>query len=311
MKTLFFSCFIFWNVLAVGQDKKIDQLEILYDQGYYGKVFRKSAKLIALPEYDYSGLPSLYKSLSLFRLSEDEVWFKRHNYAIDEAVKEYRNFMNNERITDYISAHYHEISSLKTYLVDLETKFEKLRLNQEAETLQNFRLTELKGIKAQIDVRKQPEKRQKEVKPKDKDEEDLTENDPVKNDSPSLSFREKMVVYAKSLVGTKYAWSGTDPNGFDCSGFVGYVYRKYGIIIPRSASDQMNEAKKVNVKEAFWGDLVFFASGSRISHVGLVISEKGKDLVMIHSSTSKGVIVTEIDNSDYWKPKLKGAGTFI
>jgi peptidoglycan DL-endopeptidase CwlO len=59
------------------------------------------------------------------------------------------------------------------------------------------------------------------------------------------------------------------------------------------------------------GDLVFFASGSTISHVGLVISNKGENLMMVHSSTSKGVIITEIPTSTYWQGKLKAAGTYL
>jgi cell wall-associated NlpC family hydrolase len=56
---------------------------------------------------------------------------------------------------------------------------------------------------------------------------------------------------------------------------------------------------------------VFFDSGSGISHVGLIISEKGKPLVMIHASSSKGVIITEIEQSDYWLTRLCGFGTFM
>ena len=127
MRYLFLIGFVFCSFLGMSQDRKIDQLEILYDQGYYTKVLRKSSKLIAMPAYDYSGLPSFYKSMALFRLSNDEVWFKCHDYAINEAVISYKDFMDNENIKDYLSAHYHEIASLKTYLVDLETKFKDLR----------------------------------------------------------------------------------------------------------------------------------------------------------------------------------------
>jgi len=83
------------------------------------------------------------------------------------------------------------------------------------------------------------------------------------------------------------------------------------LVIPRTASAQLNGAKKVNVKEAYRGDLLFFSSGKNISHVGLVINKKGENLIMVHASTSKGVIITEIEKSTYWKPKLKAAGTFI
>lgn len=302
MKSVVLICFVFTSYFGSAQDKKIDQLEVLYDQGYYPKVLRKASKLIARPEYDYSGLPSFYKSLALFRMSSDELWFKRHNYAIDEAIRAYINFKDNEKIADYLSAHYHEIASLKTYLVDLETQFTKLRLNATAEKIQKFRLEELKGIKARPDIIKDDK-----TIVKDKG----NKGDESIADRNDLSFREKMAVYAKSLVGTKYKWAGNDPSGFDCSGFVGYVYKKYGIILPRTASAQLEGSKKVKITDADQGDLLFFSSGANISHVGLVISKKGESLVMVHASTSKGVIITEIEKSTYWKPKLKACGTFI
>lgn len=309
MRYLFLIGFIFSSFLGISQDKKIDQLEILYDQGYYKKVLRKSSQLIANPEYDYSGLPSYYKALALFRLSNDEVWFKRHNYAISEAIVAYETFASSDKVTDYIYAHYYEIASLKTYLVDLETKFKNLRLNGTAGDLQKFRLEYLKGIKARPD-KIIPEKDTR----KNQETEELAENDAAQNTDNSgknKSFREKLVVYAKSLVGVKYRWAGRDPSGFDCSGFVGYVHQKYGITIPRTASAQMSGSKKVKLKDAFLGDLIFFSSGSNISHVGMVINNKGEDLIMVHASTSKGVIITEIEKSTYWKPKLKAAGTFV
>ncbi|MGB1103069.1 MAG: C40 family peptidase [Crocinitomicaceae bacterium] len=302
MKKLVFILFAFVSIAAYSQDKKIDQLEILYDQGYYHKVLRKAEKLLAKPEYDYSGLPSFYRALSLLRMASDERWFRRRRNTIEVAIKAYDDFLENENREHYLAAHYHEIASIKTYLVDLETKFSGKQLNKEAELIQDFRMNQLKGIKPRPDF--------KPNKDDDSETEVVAEN-LSESEAKQLSFRQKMVVYAKSLVGVKYVWAGSDPNGFDCSGFVGYVHRKYGLVIPRTASAQMKGAKKVKTKEAFLGDLLFFSSGSGISHVGLVISNKGEDLVMVHASTSKGVIITEIEKSTYWKPRLKSAGTFI
>ena len=311
MRYLVFIAFISASWFGNAQDKKIDQLEILYDQGYYSKVWHKSDKLMVMPEYDYSGLPAFYHALSLFRLANDEAWFKRHNYAIDEAVSAYRKFLESERIADYINAHYYEIASLKTYLVDLETKFEGLRLTAAAAQIQKFRLNELKGIKSRPDII-HDKRTNGEVANKDKLNEIENKDETVSNTNDNYKeFRQKMVVYAKSLVGVKYKLAGNSPDGFDCSGFVGYVHQKYGFTLPRSASDQLAQAKKLKLDEAFMGDLVFFASGSTISHVGLVISNKGENLMMVHSSTSKGVIITEIPTSTYWQGKLKAAGTYL
>ena len=62
---------------------------------------------------------------------------------------------------------------------------------------------------------------------------------------------------------------------------------------------------------AFKGDLVFFGHSGNITHVGLVISDKGAPLSMIHASSSKGIMLTNIETSSYWKPKLKGVGKVI
>ena len=57
--------------------------------------------------------------------------------------------------------------------------------------------------------------------------------------------------------------------------------------------------------------MIFFGKGNAITHVGIVVSEKGEPLTMIHSSTSKGIIITNIETSTYWKSKLKGIGSVI
>ena len=65
------------------------------------------------------------------------------------------------------------------------------------------------------------------------------------------------------------------------------------------------------MKDVQKGDLVFFDNGSGVSHVGIVVSENGQPIVMIHSSSSKGIILTNVDESDYWSQRLHGFGTFI
>ena len=68
------------------------------------------------------------------------------------------------------------------------------------------------------------------------------------------------------------------------------------------------KVKKKNVEK---GDLVFFDNGSGVSHVGIVISEKGEPLKMIHSSSSKGIIITDVSKSEYWSKRLHGFGTYL
>ena len=85
-----------------------------------------------------------------------------------------------------------------------------------------------------------------------------------------------------------------------------------GVLLPRVAADQYKDCKKLKRKHVRKGDLIFFSNNnSEVSHVGLVVSELGEPLKMIHSSSSKGIILTEIDTSIYWSKRLYGFGTFI
>lgn len=87
----------------------------------------------------------------------------------------------------------------------------------------------------------------------------------------------KILTSAYSFIGTPYRHGGTTPNGFDCSGFVRYVFRENGILLGRSSRDQAQEGKSVQVAELKAGDLIFFNMRSRrkdnvnIDHVGLYV----------------------------------------
>jgi len=120
--------------------------------------------------------------------------------------------------------------------------------------------------------------------------------------------REKIAATSKKYLGIKYNYGGTGTTGFDCSGFVMFVYNKNGIQLPRTAGAQYNFGKKIPVSKAKTGDLVFFnISGNRISHVGIYLGEG----TFIHSpSTEKKIRISKIDNS-YWKKKFAGAVVVI
>ncbi|SHE43654.1 Cell wall-associated hydrolase, NlpC family [Caloramator proteoclasticus DSM 10124] len=109
---------------------------------------------------------------------------------------------------------------------------------------------------------------------------------------------------AKSLLGVRYVYGGTTTSGLDCSGFVQYVYKKMGVVLPRTASQQARVGLAVSKDNLRKGDLVFFETVSAgISHVGIYLGD-GK---FIHaSSTKKGVTISSLD-SGYYSERYRGA----
>ncbi len=108
---------------------------------------------------------------------------------------------------------------------------------------------------------------------------------------------------AKKYTGTRYRFGGTTPKGFDCSGFVQYVFKQNGITIPRTADEQYTLGKRIKKRaELEPGDLVFFSTYEPgASHCGIYL---GKNQ-FIHVSSSKGVRIDSLDDS-YWKPRWFG-----
>lgn len=112
---------------------------------------------------------------------------------------------------------------------------------------------------------------------------------------------------AESWVGTPYKYGGNDRGGVDCSGFVLQVYlRALDIKLPRTSREQSEFCQKVDKSHLTPGDLLFFRTtkgSDRISHVGIFVGENK----MIHSSTSQGVIFTDL-STDYYVRSYSGAG---
>lgn len=116
--------------------------------------------------------------------------------------------------------------------------------------------------------------------------------------------RDEVVKIAKEQLGAPYRFGGTTPSGFDCSGFVQYIFDKIGIELPRTSSEQYQVGTAVNKEDLLPGDLVFFKGTykSGISHSGIYIGNSE----FISATTSQGVAVASMNNS-YWKPKFAGA----
>ena len=107
--------------------------------------------------------------------------------------------------------------------------------------------------------------------------------------------------YASTLIGVPYAAGGMSSRGFDCSGYVKYVYDHFGIDLPRTAAGQYNMGQKVSSAEAKPGDFVAFRSGGHISHIGIYLGN-GK---FISATSSRGIAVDPVHGS-YWGDKFLG-----
>ena len=131
----------------------------------------------------------------------------------------------------------------------------------------------------------------------------------------SLSNKQTALVKeANALLGSPYKYGGNNPSGFDCSGFTSYVYSKaLNIKLNRSSNDQSRMGKKVKISDLEPGDLIFFKLNpdSKINHVSLVSANKGDQLIVIHSTTSRGVIKQDVMASQYWKSRMVFAKRII
>ena len=112
----------------------------------------------------------------------------------------------------------------------------------------------------------------------------------------------KVVRTAKKFEGTRYKYGGTDKKGMDCSGLIYVSFLEEGISMPRTSRAMSLEGKRLYLKEVSVGDLLFFETNKNrkvINHVGLVVEVDDKGIYFIHSSTSKGVIISSLSES-YW-----------
>ncbi len=113
----------------------------------------------------------------------------------------------------------------------------------------------------------------------------------------------EILTYANTFTGVPYKFGGTTPAGFDCSGYIHYVFQKIGYDLPRQADEQYTVGKKVEKSNLQPGDLVFFETYEPgISHSGIYIG----DGQFISATSSSGVAVADIDDS-YWGPRYVGA----
>lgn len=118
----------------------------------------------------------------------------------------------------------------------------------------------------------------------------------------------QLINIADDYIGVPYKWGGTTTSGFDCSGYVQYVFKKAGVNVPRTTSQQMSTGTAVSKANLQVGDIVFFnTSGRGVSHDGIYIGNNR----FIHASTSRGVMISDLDDPYYWGSKYMGARRIV
>jgi cell wall-associated NlpC family hydrolase len=106
---------------------------------------------------------------------------------------------------------------------------------------------------------------------------------------------------ALGLRGVPYRNGGNDPKGFDCSGFVQYVFARHGVVLPREVREQVQYGREVRLAGIEKGDLIFFTTTMQgASHVGVAIG--GEEF--IHAPSSRGVVRVEKFSAPYWARRI-------
>ena len=117
-----------------------------------------------------------------------------------------------------------------------------------------------------------------------------------------------LIAFAQTLKGTPYKYACSDPKrGFDCSGFVMYVFNHFEMAVPRSSIAFTNIGQEVDIEQAQPGDVILFtgtdASVRKVGHVG-IITQGGDSLSFIHASSGKTYSVTETVLNPHYKKRF-------
>lgn len=128
-----------------------------------------------------------------------------------------------------------------------------------------------------------------------------------------ICLRDSIVDYAQCHLGIPYVWGGTSTKGFDCTGFIYFVFKNFGIKVSRASSGYTDETgEKVDMTESKPGDIMLFTGTDhtkrKVGHAGIVLQNNNGVIDFIHSSSSKkhfGVTITRYNESGYVKRFLR------
>ncbi|HOY31358.1 MAG TPA: C40 family peptidase [Bacteroidales bacterium] len=139
---------------------------------------------------------------------------------------------------------------------------------------------------------------------------DTVPADSVKPTDYNEALIDSVIDFGKQFLGLKYKYHGQSPQGFDCSGYVSYIFGKFGYSFPHSSSAMSTLGQKVDLKEARKGDFIFFkgrsSKSSGVGHVALIIEADSGQVTMMHSTCMSGVIIEKYNTSPYYTSRYVG-----
>ena len=122
------------------------------------------------------------------------------------------------------------------------------------------------------------------------------------------TLADSIVNFAKAQLGVKYKLAGTSPKtGFDCSGFLNYVFDKFNYKLPKHLKDFDNIGKNIKVKNCEKGDLILFhgyKNKKETGHIGIIISNNNGKIKFIHTTSTKGIIISDF-SLQYYQDKFR------
>lgn len=131
------------------------------------------------------------------------------------------------------------------------------------------------------------------------------------SETPDIDSVRSLISSAAAFTGMRYLWGGTSGWGFDCSGLVHLVYRTFGHMVPRDAFDQLAQATPTDLSDATYGDLYFFGSAGKVTHVGFVTNEPTATRRILHAPDGDAAgRIEEVALPETRLAKLVAAGTF-
>ena len=124
----------------------------------------------------------------------------------------------------------------------------------------------------------------------------------IDNEAAATLCPDDLLTFAQSLIGTRYRSASANPlHGFDCSGFVSYVFKNFSIPVPRSSYEFASAGEKIDLADARPGDVILFTGthirSRRIGHIGIIVSNQSGETTFIHSTSGKehGVTISAMD----------------